>query len=139
MSSSNILSAGIILLRETPQGCRYLLLRAYNYWDFPKGEVETDESPFRAAKREVREETGLEQLSFPWQQAYYQTDVYGNNKVARYYLAKTDQAMVTPGISPELGRPEHHEYRWASYHQAEQLLNARVKKALAWARDVSGC
>ncbi|MGH8579780.1 MAG: NUDIX domain-containing protein [Gammaproteobacteria bacterium] len=33
------------------------MLRAYNYWDFPKGTVEPAEDPFEAACREVEEET----------------------------------------------------------------------------------
>ncbi|NIR58308.1 MAG: NUDIX hydrolase, partial [Gammaproteobacteria bacterium] len=33
------LSAGVVVVRTDRDGPRYLLLRAYRYWDFPKGEV----------------------------------------------------------------------------------------------------
>ena len=51
------LSAGVVVIRETHEGWLYLLLRAYNHWDFPKGMVEAGEEPLAAAIREVREET----------------------------------------------------------------------------------
>ena len=53
------LSAGVVVLRDTVEGPRYLLLRAYKHWDFPKGMVEVDEAPLDAARREVAEETGI--------------------------------------------------------------------------------
>jgi bis(5'-nucleosidyl)-tetraphosphatase len=36
-------------------------------------------------------------------------------------------------VSPELGRPEHHEYRWVSADQGYALLGDRVAAALRWA------
>lgn len=133
------LSAGIILIHHTETGCRYLLLRAYSYWDFPKGEVEAGEKPLNAARRETAEETGIEQLDFHWGEEYYETPPYAGGKVARYYLAKTQESRVVLGISPELGRPEHHEFRWVSYCEAYPLLNDRVRPALNWAQQLTGC
>jgi 8-oxo-dGTP pyrophosphatase MutT (NUDIX family) len=37
-------------------------------------------------------------------------------------------------VSPELGRPEHHEWRWVSYDEAEELLPPRLGIVLDWAR-----
>jgi 8-oxo-dGTP pyrophosphatase MutT (NUDIX family) len=133
------LSAGIILIRHIESECRYLVLRAYGYWDFPKGEVETGEQPIVTARRETAEETGIEQLEFRWQDKYYETPSYASGKVARYYLAETQESRVKLGINPELGRPEHHEFRWVSYSEARSLLNDRVRTALDWAQQLSGC
>jgi bis(5'-nucleosidyl)-tetraphosphatase len=44
-----MLSAGTVILHRGPDDCRYLLLRSYRYWDFPKGIVEAGEPPFSAA------------------------------------------------------------------------------------------
>ena len=52
-------SAGAVILRQEPGGWRYLLLRVFRTWDFPKGGVETGETPMQAAMREVEEETAL--------------------------------------------------------------------------------
>ena len=78
-----LLSAGVVIVRPGQHGCAFLLLRAYSYWDFPKGLVEAGEMPFDAARREVAEETGITQLQFRWQQDYYETAPYGRGKVAR--------------------------------------------------------
>ncbi|MGH8580190.1 MAG: NUDIX domain-containing protein, partial [Gammaproteobacteria bacterium] len=53
------LSAGMVVTQQLNHECVYLLLRAYNYWDFPKGTVQPAEDPFEAACREVEEETSL--------------------------------------------------------------------------------
>ena len=77
------------MLRDTQAGRRFLLLRAYRYWDFPKGAVEQQETPLAAAIREVCEETGLTGLEFAWGEDYLETEPYNRGKVARYYLART--------------------------------------------------
>lgn len=134
-----ILSAGIVVVRRTADGCRFLLLRVYNYWDFPKGLVEPGETPLEAARREIREETGLTDLDFRWGEGYYETAPYGHNKVARYYVAETDQEDVELPVSPELGHPEHHEYRWVNAEEGRALLVPRVQAVLDWARKITGC
>jgi len=112
---------------------RLLLLRCYNYWDFPKGEVEPGEAPLAAAQREFREETGLGPVSFPWGHDQIETERYGRGKVARYYIAMAPEGPVRLPISPELGHPEHHEHRWATLDEAAGLFNARLQRVLAWA------
>ena len=42
---STRLSAGVVVVRATEPGWRFLLLRAFNHWDFPKGMVENGEEP----------------------------------------------------------------------------------------------
>jgi 8-oxo-dGTP pyrophosphatase MutT (NUDIX family) len=116
---------------------RYLLLRSYRHWDFPKGGVEPGETPFVAALREVAEETTLGGLRFPWGEAYRETAPYGSNKVARYYVAEAPPAAVVHlPVSPELGRPEHHEFRWATYDEATRLVRERVRAILDWAQAI---
>jgi bis(5'-nucleosidyl)-tetraphosphatase len=127
-------SAGVVLVRPFDEGPRVLVLRCYRYWDFPKGEVEPGEDPLATARREVAEETGLTHLEFRWGEDWHETPPYAQGKVARYYLAESPAGEVSLPVSPELGRPEHHEYRWASFAEAETLLNDRVRGALAWAR-----
>jgi len=129
-----ILSAGVVVVRQFDDGWRVLLLRAYNYWDCPKGVVEPGEEPLTTAKREVLEEAGIVALDFRWGEACIETPPYAKNKVARYYLAATTQQSVTLAVNPELGRPEHQEFRWLGFDAAEALLVARLRAVLAWAR-----
>lgn len=130
-----ILSAGVVPLRRTPQGWRMLVLRAYKNWDFPKGVVNPGEDALDAAKREATEETGLSDLEFPFGESYKETLPYAGGKVARYYLGETVEERVNLPISHELGRAEHHEWRWVSFDEAEDLLPPRLALVLEWARN----
>lgn len=130
-----ILSAGMVIVRFRDAGPCYLLLRVYRYWDFPKGEVVPGEDALDTALREAREETGLTDLTFPWGPDYWETPVYGRGKQARYYLAANRGGRVTLPVSPELGRPEHHEYRWLAYPDACARLGPRVRAVLIWAHQ----
>ena len=132
------LSCGAVLVRLTDDGWLTLMLRAYRNWDFPKGMCEAGETPMEAALREVGEETGITDLAFEWGERHSETGPYNKGKVARYYLARTDQDAVTLGISPELGRPEHHEYRWMEFDEAYDLAAPRVKEVVRWARQIVG-
>jgi 8-oxo-dGTP pyrophosphatase MutT (NUDIX family) len=129
-----VLSAGVVVVRRNAGAWHVLLLRAYNYWDCPKGLVERGEDPFDTARREVREETAIEDLDFRWGGDYVETPPYSKNKVSRYYLAATATADVELPVSAELGRPEHHEFRWLTFAAAGQLVVPRVAAVLAWAR-----
>ena len=127
-------AAGAVVFRRSDRGIRILLLRAYKNWDFPKGLVEPGENELSAAKREVEEETGLADLDYPFGDEFKETLPYSGNKVARYYLAETDAEKLVLPVSPELGRPEHHEYRWVSFDEAEDLLPPRLSIVLEWAK-----
>jgi 8-oxo-dGTP pyrophosphatase MutT (NUDIX family) len=127
-------AAGAVVFRRSDRGIRLLVLRAYKNWDFPKGLIEPGEDALAAARREVREETGLAELDYPFGDEFKETVPYSGNKVARYYLARTEAEKIELPISPQLGRPEHHEYRWVSFEEAEDLLPPRLATVLEWAR-----
>ena len=126
----------MIVVRRQQGSLRYLMLRAYRNWDFPKGEVEPGECPLGAARREVEEETSLAALEFPWGEVFYETEPYGGGKVARYYLAEAPSGDVFLPYDKKLGRPEHHEYRWVSFDDARALAPPRLQPVLAWAGRV---
>jgi bis(5'-nucleosidyl)-tetraphosphatase len=128
-------SAGIVVVRITPQGPLILMLRAYRNWDFPKGTVEPGEEPLAAAIRETAEESGITDLAFDWGTEYFETGPYSGNKIARYYLARTRSERVVLGVNPLLRRPEHHEYRWVDIAAALMLAAPRVKSVIGWAAD----
>lgn len=135
---AKLLSAGVIPVRWAEGRWLYLLLRAYQYWDFPKGKVEPGETPLQAALREVKEETGLERLDFRWGYDFVETGPYARGKVARYYIAETRDAEVVLTIVPALGRAEHHEYRWMPYDGAYCAASPRVRRVLEWSRRQMG-
>ena len=126
------------MFRRTDRGVRLLVLRAYKNWDFPKGLVEQGEDQLDTARREVHEETGLGDVDFPFGDEFKETLPYADRKIARYYLAETEEDKVRLPVSPELGRPEHHEYRWVSFDEAEDLLPPRLAVVLEWAKSTLG-
>jgi len=132
------LSAGVVVLRRSPTDWLFLLLRAYRNWDFPKGMVEPGEEPLAAARREVREETLIEDLQFNWGEIYLETGPYGNRKIARYYVAATLTEKITLPVNPELGRPEHEEWRWVDRDRALSLVATRLQPIVHWAAEAVG-
>ena len=132
------LSCGVVVVRRIESSWGTLLLRAYHHWDFPKGIRESAETPLETAVREVREETGIDDLAFRWEDRYTETGPYSRGKTARYYLAETRTVDVVLGPSPETGEPEHHEWRWVSFDEAHDLTAPRVREVVRWARQIVG-
>lgn len=140
------LSAGIVLVQREPGTGRprYLLLRAYRYWDFPKGLQERGEAPLQTALRELREEAGIITVTLKWGEAFVETPPYrgaGGRKTARYYLGEVRPGEVRTqgaaesdaGRRSEPTRAEHHERRWVRYEEALTLLGPRLRPVLSWA------
>jgi bis(5'-nucleosidyl)-tetraphosphatase len=123
-----------VVVRRVDGEWRVLLLRAYNYWDCPKGLVEPGEDELATARREVREETGIEDLDFRWGQGFIETPPYSKNKIARYYVAETRIAAVELPVNPALGAPEHHEFRWLTFDAALALAVPRIQEVLRYAQ-----
>ena len=129
-------SAGAVVFRRSEQGVRLLVLRAFGHWDFPKGLVEDGESELITARREVWEETGLDDIKFAFGEDFRETLPYAGGKIARYYLAETAVEAIKLPVSPELGRPEHDEWRWVSLDEAEDLVPPRLAVVLEWAQEM---
>lgn len=130
------LSCGVVVVREKELGYRFLMLRAYRHWDFPKGMLEPGEAPLEAAIREVAEETTLTGLEFRWGHSFQETGPYNRGKVARYYLAATTAGTVHLAPNPALGRAEHSEFRWVAYPEAMDLASPRLKPIVTWAANI---
>jgi 8-oxo-dGTP pyrophosphatase MutT (NUDIX family) len=130
------LSSGVVVVSLLQRKLKYLLLRAYRNWDFPKGLVEAGEEPIDAALREVREETTLDDLSFDWGLEFMDTGPYNKGKISRYYIARSKQSEVLLPVNPELGRPEHHEARWVDFAKAMTMVSPRLQPVVRWAHGI---
>jgi len=126
-------SAGVVVVRKIESQWLFLILRCYRNWDFPKGGLDADESFIDAAIRETEEETSITDLSFNWGDSYCDTAIYANGKVARYFIAQTEQSEITLPINPELGKAEHDEYQWATLDEARNVMPPRLQPILDWA------
>lgn len=129
-------SAGAVVVRETEQGRRYLLLRYRGgHWGLVKGHIEEGESLEETIRREATEETGLEDLSFV--EGFEQRTSYvfhredeRVDKTVVYLLATTETRDV------EVGSPvEHDEIGWFEDEKAlEQVTYDDTRAVLEAAR-----
>jgi 8-oxo-dGTP pyrophosphatase MutT (NUDIX family) len=126
-------SYGIIPIAFEEGAPVFLILRAYQHWGFPKGQAEPGEAPLEAARREMREETGIADFALSWGEVCMETEPYSGGKVSTFYPARVRRQQITLPVSPELGRPEHDEYRWVSFEEARALLPPRLVRILEWA------
>ena len=77
MAKSLIMAAGGILEHDG----KILLVKRlrYNDWSLPKGKLDPGETPLKAAIREVREETGINEVSYEDTEHYAVTRDFLNN------------------------------------------------------------
>jgi len=130
------LSSGVVVVSLTQRKLKFLLLRAYRNWDFPKGLGEAGEDPISAALREVREETTLDDLSFDWGMVFMDTGPYNKGKIARYYIARSKETHIKLPINPDLGKPEHNEARWFDLSKALAIVSPRLQPVILWAHAI---
>lgn len=116
-------AAGIIIYRKTIEGPRFLLLFR-GYWNFPKGKLTEGEKAFKAALREVWEETGIRGKDLFFVDWFKVQDYYtfrnrksGEkiSKMVSFFLAETKESHVRLSI-------EHEGYGWFLYREALRLL-----------------
>ncbi len=109
-------SAGAVVFRESDGGRMYLLLQNAGRWDFPKGGVEKGESELQTVLREVKEETGLNDVKIVHGfrkviEYFYRRNGKNVHKQVVYLLAATDDEKVKISV-------EHQGYGWFEYREA---------------------
>lgn len=90
-----------MVFRRRADGPRFLLIRdSYGHWGFPKGHLESGETPAQAAMRETTEETGLEALvlhrpldTIDW---YFRLRGKLIHKFCHFFLLESEVGEPTP-------------------------------------------
>ena len=107
-------SCGAIVYRRFHGNIEILLIKHINsgHWSFPKGHVEGDETELETARREIKEETGLDVIL---DQTFRETVSYSpkrdTQKVVVYFLALARNYDFVPQ------EEEIAEIRWISSGQ----------------------
>jgi 8-oxo-dGTP pyrophosphatase MutT (NUDIX family) len=121
-------------VREPTPRRLYLLLDYGNYWDFAKGHVEAGEDDLAAARRELREETGITRIEliegFSREITYFFRGKKGLvRKSVIFFLARAANADI---ILSE----EHVGWAWLEYKSALGRVNfANAKDVLRAAHE----
>jgi bis(5'-nucleosidyl)-tetraphosphatase len=122
-------SAGLVVYRSDEQRL-YLLLDYGHHWDYPKGHLESGETPRDAALRELKEETGIDDArlisGFAREITYFFRDKKKRlvRKTVTFFIAQTETKEVTLS-------DEHVGYLYAPYDQAMRRLTfASAKQVL---------
>jgi len=121
-------SFGIIpVLRQGDRNLFLVIQHHKGHWGFPKGHAEVGESPIESARRELEEETGLqdyqllEDISLSEHYSFVR-DGQHCHKTVQYFLAFAYSDHVT--IQAE----EIQSYQWATYEEAIALITFQGTK-----------
>src|SRR3989338_6415113 len=124
-------SAGAVIFRMEKEPI-YLLLKHKknqgNHWAFPKGHTEAGETDEQTAKREIAEETGIQDIQllpdFREKVSYIFTQEKKTiTKEEIFFLAETKTTKIK--ISEE-----HAEYIWLQYAETHKKLDYKDSKEI---------
>lgn len=120
-------SCGAIVYRRFHGNIEILLIKHINsgHWSFPKGHVEGDETELETARREIKEETGLDVIL---DQTFRETVSYSpkrdTQKVVVYFLALARNYDYVPQ------EEEIAEIRWVDIARAPHMLTYENDKTI---------
>ncbi len=117
-------SAGIIPFNTKTK--RFLLLHyPAGHWGFPKGHIEEGETDIDAAKREMKEETGLScNLLFGFKSEisyFYKKDGKLSHKTVVFFIGTLDKESVKLSF-------EHDGYKWISEKEKKEITYENERK-----------
>jgi len=122
-------SAGAIVFRRNKE-IKYLLIQyGWGHWEFPRGLIEKGESLKDTARREIKEEVGIEEIRFisgfkEWIKFFFKLKGKNIMKIATFLLAETKTEKVKLSY-------EHKDYAWLDYQGAlNRLTFENSKKVL---------
>lgn len=95
------------------------------HWSFPGGHIEKGETPFKAAKRELKEETNLDG------KVYYAG--IRKTKNGKMYIYKCEEYTGDVKLNYE-----HSDETWVSYNEIEELQDKTpfIKEIVATALEI---
>ncbi|MFQ5975272.1 MAG: bis(5'-nucleosyl)-tetraphosphatase [Candidatus Hydrothermarchaeales archaeon] len=120
-------SSGVVIFRKENGKREYLLLHyGAGHWDLPKGHIEEGEDPKETAKRELKEETGIEEIIFcgDFQERIDYTFKKRRELVYKevlFFLARTNKKTVTLSY-------EHKGFEWLNFKDALEKLTYKNAK-----------
>lgn len=123
-------SAGIVLYRSDDNSSNLILLLHYGngHWDFPKGNIEVNETQIQAAVRELEEETGINR--FRLVPGFKETLAYNYKKKSAQVAKTVTFYLGITTISKVVLSSEHIGYVWLTYQESVKILTYHNAKNL---------
>lgn len=91
-------------------------------WEFVKGALEDDETFLEAAKREIKEETGLNPIFIKELQGEIIVDVRYRKKPHYDYVKKRALVFLYTDGKITIDPKEHDDWTWMEYKQAHECI-----------------
>lgn len=99
------------------------------FWQSVTGSIEGDETPYQAAIREVKEETGLDALTYDFKdwQAFNTYEIYPHwrHRYAKGVTENTEHLFgltLPTTLEIRLAPEEHIRYEWVDWREAAQRV-----------------
>jgi bis(5'-nucleosidyl)-tetraphosphatase len=128
-------SAGFIVISDDFLTSHYSVLLLHyrsGHWDFPKGNIETNETEMQAATRELREETDI--TKFRLMPNFRTTLSYKYNKKSKLISKQVILFLASTKVKKVKISNEHIGYKWTeSDSSVDQLTYSNAKNALLYA------
>ena len=126
MNLKNEKSCGAIIYRKKDNNIKYLLIRQKNgeFWGFPKGHIEENETEKETAEREIFEETGLKGVfheSFREEIGYIIENRI--NKTVVYFLLE-----IKTKDEEKYQKEEIMDYKWVEEKEAINTITFEEQK-----------
>ena len=114
-------SAGGIILNQHQDVL--LINERGNFWGFPKGTIEQGEDARSAAIREIKEETGLTQLTYVAEFGVYQRHPLDDHGQPRPHILKTITLFIfTTAQDVPAQNDENNTTKWIALHEVAKVL-----------------
>jgi bis(5'-nucleosidyl)-tetraphosphatase len=128
-------SAGFILISDDFHTSHYSVLLLHyrsGHWDFPKGNIETNETEMQAAIRELKEETDISKFRVIPNFRY--TLGYKYTKKSKLISKQVILFLASTKVKKVKISNEHIGYKWTRTNSSvDQLTYSNAKNALLYA------
>ena len=128
-------SSGIVLYSKHKEGNKFLMLHyPAGHWDFVKGNIEKNEKEEQTALRELKEETGIDDIEFfegfrETISYYYKNDTGNVLKEVIFFVGRSNTEKV------ELSK-EHIGYAWVNFEHGMKKLTFNNSREILKKADV---
>ena len=101
-----------------------LVRHAEGHWSFPKGHPQMGESEQETATRELKEETGIDDIHLLNNQSFFEKysfekNNFKYNKSNKYFLGIVSSMNAS---TPDNFKNEIPELKWATYEEAKKII-----------------